>query len=821
MLTGGGALLKDIDKLLMEETGLPVIIADDPLTCVARGGGRILELERRASGAVRPRARGRIELTRARIPGPSFSAAPRWGCASSCSPRMAARTHGRRSSPAPPRRDSRLASRPSPTRSSGPCRRRCRPGPRCASRSRPGPASKPTTSSSPSDNLVLRLKLLRFESLEQENQRLRAVRESSARVVQRTLVAEIVRVDLDPFRQRVLVNKGSARRRVPRPGGDRRQRHLRPGHARRSAVSAEIILISDPEHAIPVQVNRTGVRSIALGTGRSGLLSLPYLPQNSDVIVGDLLVSSGLGGVYPPGYPVGKVTAVARDPASRCSRSRPSRLRDSTATRRSCWSGSTVRLSNLRRKPRPSRQRRRRRRSNRRGSRRRSRRPRRHRRPRRKARRKRRQRHRPPRRTRRPRQRQRPSRHRHNLKQSRNRRRRGTPHDARDSQRFRLGPRHRADDRSRSRRRSLPLPALLELFRPDFVALTVLWFCLLSPRLLGLSYGWCAGLALDGFTGVLLGQHALTLTVIAYVASKLRLQIRAFPPLQQSAVILCAAVAERVPAVLDRRRRRPRRSPTGGAGSRCRSGAACWPLITASLRALRGAALGGRRCVASASRTTPSSSASSCSARSSRRSSSSSLIALLLAGRAFWLQVRAATTTTLELSQGNRARIEPLPPNRGIIYDREGRVIAENTPAYQLELVREQAGDLDDDARASSSSFGLLDPDDVGRVRQLVLSRRSFEAVPIRCSSTTRSRALRRAPPRAAGRLARDPHGAPLSVRRARRACARLRRHDQRGRPRARSTASATSAPASSARPASSAPTRTTCSAPAATARCW
>jgi rod shape-determining protein MreD len=84
----------------------------------------------------------------------------------------------------------------------------------------------------------------------------------------------------------------------------------------------------------------------------------------------------------------------------------------------------------------------------------------------------------------------------------------------------------------------LPLPEPLEPFRPNFVALTVLWFCLLSPRLLGLSYAWIAGLALDGFAGVLLGQHALTLTVIAYVACKLRLQIRAFPPLHQSAVIL-------------------------------------------------------------------------------------------------------------------------------------------------------------------------------------------------------------------------------------------------------------------------------------------
>jgi rod shape-determining protein MreD len=83
-----------------------------------------------------------------------------------------------------------------------------------------------------------------------------------------------------------------------------------------------------------------------------------------------------------------------------------------------------------------------------------------------------------------------------------------------------------------------PLPSFLEPYRPNFVALTVLWFCLLSPRLLGLTYAWLAGLALDGFQGVLLGQHALTLTVIAYLAARFRLQIRAFPPLQQSAVIL-------------------------------------------------------------------------------------------------------------------------------------------------------------------------------------------------------------------------------------------------------------------------------------------
>ena len=104
-------------------------------------------------------------------------------------------------------------------------------------------------------------------------------------------------------------------------------------------------------------------------------------------------------------------------------------------------------------------------------------------------------------------------------------------------------------------------------------------------------------------------------------------------------------------------------------------------------------------------------------------------LVLLLSGRAFWLQV-LQHLHYFELSQGNRARIEPLSPNRGLILDRTGRVIAENTPAYQLELVREQAGDLDL-TLARLERFGLLEAEDASRVRQLVLSRRSFEAVPI------------------------------------------------------------------------------------------
>jgi rod shape-determining protein MreD len=114
------------------------------------------------------------------------------------------------------------------------------------------------------------------------------------------------------------------------------------------------------------------------------------------------------------------------------------------------------------------------------------------------------------------------------------------------------------------------------------VALAVLWFTLLSPRLTGLFYAWGAGLALDAFKGVLLGQHALALIVVAYVASKLRLQIRAFPPLQQTAVVLALLwLNEFIVFWID-----------GVAGHEITdwrrwlsvlAGAACWPLVTAFL----------------------------------------------------------------------------------------------------------------------------------------------------------------------------------------------------------------------------------------------
>jgi rod shape-determining protein MreC len=82
------------------------------------------------------------------------------------------------------------------------------------------------------------------------------------------------------------------------------------------ARTAEVILISDAEHAIPVQSNRSGLRTIAVGTGDSGRLSLPFVTVESDLKEGDLLISTGIGGVFPRGYPVAEVTRVERSPAA-------------------------------------------------------------------------------------------------------------------------------------------------------------------------------------------------------------------------------------------------------------------------------------------------------------------------------------------------------------------------------------------------------------------------------------------------------------------------------------------------------------------------
>jgi rod shape-determining protein MreC len=161
---------------------------------------------------------------------------------------------------------------------------------------------------------IARTQLLEFSSLKEENRRLRGIREASQGMADRTLIAEIIRVDVDPFRHRVRINKGADN------GVFKYQPVLDAFGIVGQVVqvdkySAEIILVSDAEHAIPVQVNRNGIRTIAEGTGDIGKLSLPFLTVEADVKKDDLLVSSGLDGIFPAGYPVATVTKVERDPA--------------------------------------------------------------------------------------------------------------------------------------------------------------------------------------------------------------------------------------------------------------------------------------------------------------------------------------------------------------------------------------------------------------------------------------------------------------------------------------------------------------------------
>jgi len=149
--------------------------------------------------------------------------------------------------------------------------------------------------------------------LEKENTRLRAVLASSFKLGEQFIVASLIKVNLDPHSHRVVADKGS-------------RFNLFKGQAvintngiigqvtRVLPFSSEIMLITDLNHAIPIEINRTGLRTIAVGTGLFNQLTLPYLPHNTDIKSGDLLITSGLGGVYPKGYPVATVSSLSAAP---------------------------------------------------------------------------------------------------------------------------------------------------------------------------------------------------------------------------------------------------------------------------------------------------------------------------------------------------------------------------------------------------------------------------------------------------------------------------------------------------------------------------
>ena len=157
----------------------------------------------------------------------------------------------------------------------------------------------------------LEVRTLRFDALERENAALLGLRRSVPPVAERWLPANIVDIELGRLRQRVLIDRGT------KNGVFRNQAVLDDYGVVGQTMhvgpwSATVLLITDPEHDLPVQIERTGFRTIAVGTGDPNALALPYLPANADVRVGDVLVTSGLGGVYPSGYPVARITQIHR-----------------------------------------------------------------------------------------------------------------------------------------------------------------------------------------------------------------------------------------------------------------------------------------------------------------------------------------------------------------------------------------------------------------------------------------------------------------------------------------------------------------------------
>ena len=163
------------------------------------------------------------------------------------------------------------------------------------------------------DQLVHQTRLLKFAALEKENIRLRALLENSFKLGEQVLVAELLSVNMAPYEHIVVVNKGT------RFGVHPQQPVLDANGVvgqvfRALPFTSEIMLITDPNHAIPVQVNRNGLLTIAVGSGQLNRLVLPFLPSNADIRPGDLLITSGLGGTFPQGYPVAVVDEFTAQP---------------------------------------------------------------------------------------------------------------------------------------------------------------------------------------------------------------------------------------------------------------------------------------------------------------------------------------------------------------------------------------------------------------------------------------------------------------------------------------------------------------------------
>ncbi|MBI5911215.1 MAG: rod shape-determining protein MreC [Betaproteobacteria bacterium] len=171
------------------------------------------------------------------------------------------------------------------------------------------------------DNTALRIKalraapeLLRLEALKEENNQLRRLLEAQERLPGKSVFAEILYAGRDPFSRKVVIDKGS-------------QSGIKAGQpviddvgvigqvTRVYLLMSEVTLLSDKDQAIPLQVQRNGLRAVAYGGAEGGMLDLRFMAANADIRNGDTLVTSGIDGTYPPGLPVATVARIERDAA--------------------------------------------------------------------------------------------------------------------------------------------------------------------------------------------------------------------------------------------------------------------------------------------------------------------------------------------------------------------------------------------------------------------------------------------------------------------------------------------------------------------------
>ncbi len=164
-----------------------------------------------------------------------------------------------------------------------------------------------------SEALELQRRSLRMEALVEENTQLRDLLNARKRVEHNVKAVELIGINPDPFLHEIILNRGIE------DGLAIGQPVIDSGGIMGQVVSlahytSRVMLITDARTAIPVEVNRSGFRAIALGKGLLGELELSHVPSTADIEEGDLLVTSGLGGRFPRGYPVAVVEEIIHDP---------------------------------------------------------------------------------------------------------------------------------------------------------------------------------------------------------------------------------------------------------------------------------------------------------------------------------------------------------------------------------------------------------------------------------------------------------------------------------------------------------------------------